>query len=119
MALGLSLDLRGADLSGADLSGFHLSRANLSHADLSRADLSSAVLDQSNMTKANLLNANVSGTLFAMGKPYRSQVRGLMQDELDKACGDGGHPPVLEGVCDRHGTPLQWRGKPCKKRRAA
>ena len=118
-AQGLSLDLRGADLSGADLSGFPLGHTNLSDADLSGADLSSAFLDQANMAKASLRNANVSGTLFTVGKPYSTRVRGLTQDRLDEACADRGNPPVLEGVRDRHGTPLQWRGKPCKKRRPA
>ena len=112
----LLLDLRSADLSGADLSGFQLSRANLSDADLSGADLSSAGLEEANIASASLRNANLSGTRFS-GEPFTPGVRGLTQDQLDEACADRRHPPKLEGVVDRHGTPLQWRGKPCKKRR--
>ena len=115
VATGLWLDLRGADLSGADLSSIQLSHVDLSGTDLSRADLSGAWLDKAYVANASLRNADVSGTRFSQGKPFRARVRGLTQDQLDEACADPEYPPKIMGLVGRHGTPLQWRGKPCGK----
>ena len=117
VAVGLSLDMRGADLSGVDLSGAQLSRANLSNADLSCSDLSRAFLGQAEVTDANLRNANVSGTRFSSGQPFSVRVRGLTQDQLDETYADPRCPPKLEGVVGPDGTPVQWRRKSGSQRR--
>ncbi len=106
------------DLSGADLSGMHLGPSDLFGANLSGANLSHAHLRQANLANACLRNADVSGTYFSLGETLRCRVRGLAQDQLDEACADSQDPPRLEGVVDQHGTPLRWRGKPCRDRRS-
>jgi uncharacterized protein YjbI with pentapeptide repeats len=92
-------DLTGADLVGANLSGAMVNRANLTGAmlnaadlteayligaNLSRAELSQADLTGTHLTGANLSGANLAGTTLDGETP----VRGLTQEQLDRALGD-------------------------------
>jgi hypothetical protein len=70
-------NLTGADLGGANLSGAELFDANLSGADLGGANLTDAYLNGANLSGAELFDANLSG------------VRGLTQEQVDSAEGDG------------------------------
>ncbi|MDE2724357.1 MAG: pentapeptide repeat-containing protein, partial [Gemmatimonadota bacterium] len=93
----------GAILVGANLSGAILESANLSGANLVRADLSNAILGGTNLSGAGLVDANLSsanlkdvdlsgaknfeGTLL-IGTQLKDS-RGLMDEMLEKAFGDG------------------------------
>jgi uncharacterized protein YjbI with pentapeptide repeats len=58
-----------------------LARLDLFDAKLRNADLRRASLTFSNLTGADLSGANLSGAQVI-------EVRGLIQEQLDKACGD-------------------------------
>jgi uncharacterized protein YjbI with pentapeptide repeats len=75
-----SADLRGADLSRADLRDAHLDNANLSGAELGGADLRGANLAGADLSGAGLSAANLSDTDL-------TGVKGLIQPQLDSACG--------------------------------
>jgi uncharacterized protein YjbI with pentapeptide repeats len=69
-------DLRSTHLGGTNLSGANLLLANLSGANLSDAELSGANLSGAELSGANLSGAELSGA------------KGLVQQQLDTACGD-------------------------------
>ena len=111
-ALLVGANLSGANLSGADLSGAHLAGANLSGAELCGANLSDAHLSDTNLSGANLSGAET----LRSGPPLADlgRARGLTQDQLDRACADPGDPPDLRDALSPEGSPLSWRGSPCR-----
>jgi hypothetical protein len=74
-------NLASADLRSAKLIDAKLIEADLFDAKLRNADLRRASLTFSNLTGADLSGANLSGAQVI-------EVRGLIQEQLDKACGD-------------------------------
>lgn len=97
-------DLSGANLNGADFRGADMRRVNLTAARLLGADLRNA-----DMHGASLAGAKLDGTDMR-------NVKGLTQEQLNQAYADPDNPPNLGGACDaKTGTPLQWRGKPCRQ----
>ena len=92
-------DLSGAHLEGANLSGAHLEEAVLFKADLSGASLFQAILTGADLSEADVTLANLSG------------VKGLTQDELNKAIVTSPHqPPTLTGAIDLvTKRPLVWQ----------
>ena len=110
-ARGDRTDFEAANLAGAVLSKAELPRANLSRADLTDTDLSKAELGRADLTGANLRGANLRFANLARATFTRanlagvdlkgaytlltrfqgadlSQTLGLIQDQLDLACGD-------------------------------
>ena len=75
-----------ARLEGADLGGAHLEGANFSLARLESADLGGAHLEGANFSLARLEGADLSGAHLE-GTDLR-WARGLIQAQLDRACGD-------------------------------
>ena len=103
--------LKGANLGAANLQGANLAFANLTDANLIKANLSSArfksaklidaKLTETDLIEANLTDAdlrratltfsNLSGADFTSANLSGAavlEVRGLIQEQLDKACGD-------------------------------
>jgi hypothetical protein len=76
-----SANLPSANLKNTKLMDAKLYEANLIDANLTEADLRKASFFSSNLTGANLTGANLSGATVL-------EVRGLIQEQLDKACGD-------------------------------
>jgi len=79
-------NLEGADFTGAKLVLMCMSYADFRgasfrNADLSGANLSHASLDGADLTGANLTVTSLKGTDL-------SQVKGLTQQQLDRACAD-------------------------------
>ena len=136
-----SLDM-GSNLSGADLSGARFVDAELSGADLSdvyadrpvfararlrwatlhyaifiNADLSGADLSHADLFGATLRSADLSGATLQLADltgAHLSQVDGLTQDELDKACASSGNKPTIVDSNDANTmTPLEWGGGEC------
>lgn len=113
--------LVGANLSRSNLSGSNLSGAHMSGVDLSGAELCGAILSSANLSGANLSGANLSGADLsgaddpgASFRPAdRGPVRGLTQEQLDRACADPGDPPNLRDALSPDGSPLVWRGSRC------
>ena len=96
------------DLSGANLTNAHLDGANLTNADLNGANLTNAILSDARLHHVHLFDTNLTATGL-------SNVRGLLQAQLDEACIDSGKPPNLYLSCDdTTGAQLVWNGKPCK-----
>lgn len=97
-------DLSNADLRRANLAGAKLSQANLVGANLTEANLTGAIMDRTNLQdsmliRATLNRANLSGAMLAgaeltdakligafAGTIDLGAVKGLSQDQLDKAC---------------------------------
>jgi hypothetical protein len=82
--------LKDADLRGADLCGASLKEASLYDADLSGADLSDANIAFAHLRGATLTGANLTGAVLSL--VYLSDadltgVKGLLQEQLDQACG--------------------------------
>lgn len=76
-----------ADLSAADFFGAKLGRAILTGVNLRGASLRSADLLEVDLRRADLSNADLTRTIL-----YRanlSDARGLTQNQIDAACGDG------------------------------
>ncbi|WP_300528696.1 pentapeptide repeat-containing protein [Maricaulis sp.] len=71
----------GANMSIANLFGARFVGASFRDTDLSDAVLVGTYFNASNLAGANLTGANLSGA-------YLSDVRGLTQHQLDRACGD-------------------------------
>ncbi len=113
--------LVGANVSGSNLSSANLCSAHLSGVDLSGAELCSAILSDAHLSDANLFGTNLSGAnLSGTETPGTSSrltdlgsVRGLTQEQLDRACADPEDPPDLRDVFSLDGSPLSWRGSPC------
>lgn len=106
----LRASLRNAILSNADLSKAELGRADMSGADLTGANLSYANIARASFAKAVMAAANFDGayTLLARFEGVDlSAARGMTQDQLDVACGDGETIPP-SGL----DTPSSW---PCAK----
>ena len=98
--------LDGANLSKANLQNANLSGAHLRNADLSNADLRGAILSGADLTRTNLSAAKLS----ANGS---NPAKGLIQDQLNRACAAQHRPPDLTGViCAETGTQLVWLGNP-------
>ena len=133
---------RGANLSGARLSGADFSRAHLGYADLSdvyadrpifagaklrqatlhyaifnNADLSGADLSYADLFEATLRGADLSGATLDLADltgAHLSQVDGLTQDELDKACASSDNQPTIQDSDDSDTKrSLEWRGGEC------
>jgi len=91
-----SADLKGRRLSRADLTKANLFYANLQAADLRGAFLEGALLGEANMARADLAYADLSGAFLVgailnganLSAANLSNVFGLTQTQLDKACGD-------------------------------
>jgi uncharacterized protein YjbI with pentapeptide repeats len=78
-----------AQLSNADLRRASLNLANLCGADLSDADLSGADLSNANLKRANLKGAELNGANLSSSNLLRTLgFVGLVQEQLDTACGD-------------------------------
>ena len=78
-------------LVGADLTKAELNRAVLAKADLSRATLVGAYLKRANLRGAILGKASVSDADFDLAELHGSdlsQTIGLVQDQIERACGD-------------------------------
>jgi uncharacterized protein YjbI with pentapeptide repeats len=71
---------------GANLSYSDMTDADLHHADLAQAHLSRATLEGANLVRAVLHGTDLVGTVFNCAD--LSNVRGLMQSQLDDACGE-------------------------------
>lgn len=122
---GFVLDLHGADLSGVFLFEANLSGAFLFDADLSRAVLVGANLSEAKLSGAKLIVANLSLADFSQADLFQANLsrahlvsaRNLTQEQLDKACADGGPPILSRQILSRQdgddeiGEPLAWRGK--------
>jgi uncharacterized protein YjbI with pentapeptide repeats len=80
------VDLSNTNLIGANLSYSDMTDADLHHADLAQAHLSRATLEGANLVRAILHGADLVGTVFNCAD--LSNVRGLMQSQLDDACGE-------------------------------
>lgn len=81
-------DLRDADLSGARLDGTALNGANLAGANLTGTELAGATLVGADLTGADLTGARLNGARLVVAKTMRGQPQGLVQSQLDAACGD-------------------------------
>jgi uncharacterized protein YjbI with pentapeptide repeats len=103
-------DLRSANLSCSDLSCANLGNANLSGADLSGAymsnatlrfaDLSDATLRFADLSNADLNNADLNNSILNyahLSDANLSDVKNLMQTQLDDACGNA-KTKLLEGL---------------------
>lgn len=137
-------DLSGANLHGADFRDADMRRVNLTAARLRGADLRNANLclvdlvsqnlwkgatfptklvgtrlEGADLRKADLSGADMRGASLAGAKLDGTDMRGvkgLTQEQLDQAYADPDNPPNLGSACDaKTGTPLQWRGKPCRQ----
>lgn len=92
-------NLQGADLQSANLQGAKLIFANLQGADLAGANLQGADLISANLQGARLDLANLEGAKFRglfgfvpvtnFAGADLTGARGLTQQQLDEACGDG------------------------------
>ena len=78
--------LRGANLSKADFGRSSFDRADLREAKLSHSGLARASFRGANLAGADLSNAFIVGTHFEATD--LSAVKGLVQAQLDVACGD-------------------------------
>jgi uncharacterized protein YjbI with pentapeptide repeats len=84
-------NLTKADLTGANLSKAELARANLRGARLEGARLERAELARAELNEANLIGANLKGAHFFLTRIEGvdlSKTLGLVQRQLDDACGD-------------------------------
>ncbi|MFQ5934087.1 MAG: pentapeptide repeat-containing protein [Dehalococcoidia bacterium] len=93
-------NLQEADLIDADLQGANLIEANLEQATLVRAGLQEADLSGANLQGADLRFADLQDANFAVLRPFvwisaadlsdadLSTARGLVQNQLDRACGN-------------------------------
>jgi uncharacterized protein YjbI with pentapeptide repeats len=83
--------LTGADLSGATLQGADLISATLTKANLDSADLSGANLIRASLVGATLRNTSLDGAVLIQTSLHGADLRlsrGLVQGQLDLACGD-------------------------------
>lgn len=114
-------DMTKAEVERADFSGANLSGAVMVKTELGRANLSGAVLDGADMTRAEIARAvfegsSLVGTNFHDAYTYLtnfegtdlSQAEGLVQEQLNVACGDD--TTVLPTGLER---PSRW---PCGPR---
>lgn len=132
-ALGSRADFEGAKLAGAVLTKAEMARANLSGADLTEADLSKAeferalfrdaTLERAKLSYADLARAHLGGARMAgadMTGAYTlliriegtdlSGVTGLIQQQLDIACGDM-ETKLPEGLA----RPTDWPCPPAEE----
>lgn len=88
-------NLNQANLTGANLQSAHLSEANLSQANLSKANLTFAQLNKTNLSQSNFTGANLNTALLTQvicnktnfTNANLTNVTGLQQQDLTKACG--------------------------------
>jgi uncharacterized protein YjbI with pentapeptide repeats len=84
-------NLTNVKLVGADLTKAELNRAVLAKADLSGATLVGAYLKRANLRGAILVKASVSDADLDLAELHGSdlsQTIGLVQDQIERACGD-------------------------------
>ncbi len=74
-------NLSGANISVANLFGARFNKSNFSNANLQRATMVGAYFGSSQFNGADLTAANISGADLSIA-------RGLVQSQLDRACGD-------------------------------
>jgi len=89
----IGANLGGANLTRANLHGANISNANLSNTNLHGANINDANLHGANLTGANLIGADLSGTDLIdaeLSGADLSDVRNVIQDMLDRACGNEG-----------------------------
>lgn len=85
-------DLWGVDLQGANLQGASLIQCDLRGATLAESDLREALLQGSRLGFANLRNSDLGGAylhLADLSGADLSDARGLNQEQLEEANGDG------------------------------
>ena len=75
-AIASNVNFENTNFTGAKLDHINLHKANLQGAQFNEATFGNAILLEANLTDANLTDANMS------------QVQGLKQDQLDRACGN-------------------------------
>jgi hypothetical protein len=86
--------LREASMQGANLRGADLSRSSLQQANLQRANLEWTNMHLANLEGANLHGASLQGADLSFANLYL--VRGLVQEQIDRACvAAGGRDPLL------------------------
>ena len=108
-------DLSGANLIRARLNGAELSGACLQRSHLGSADLSGARLDCADLTRAELFGALLAGTIMSHGGTTFDGAGNriftkITQTQLDQACYDPNHQPMLNGLVDcETGELLIWR----------
>lgn len=108
-----SADLTEATLSGANLANSILFLSDLTRAKLLRTNLSGAALDSANLTEAvlwlppdqvdSVLLGLLDKVLPSSGDPMDFSPVGLLQSQLDAACGEGTllPPGMTIGACTR------------------
>jgi uncharacterized protein YjbI with pentapeptide repeats len=108
-------ELQRANLSKADLTGANLGKAELARTDLKGAQLANARLERADLARAEFSGANLSGANVKHAHFFLTRIEGvdlsmtlgLVQRQLDDACGDAGTklPAGLK-------APASW---PCPK----
>ena len=85
-----------SNLSGADLSGVNMEKAELPRASLEGANLSGANLSSTDLARTSLVKAKLAGARFVKARMFLTRIEGvdlstvvgLVQSQLDSACGN-------------------------------